>query len=153
MGFSRQEYLPFPSPVDHILSGLSNMTRPSWVALQAWPGFIELDKAVVLVWFDWLVFCEYGFSVAAFWWPLATLTILLGFLLTWRGVMEFHLSCFKSWKMMLWKCCTQYASKFGKLSSGHRTRKGLFSFQSHGKAVPKNAQTTAQLYSSHMLVK
>ena len=25
--------------------------------------------------------------------------------------------------MMLWKCCTQYASKFGKLSSGHRTGK------------------------------
>ena len=32
--------------------------------------------------------------------------------------MEFHLSYFKSWKMMLWKCYTQYASKFGKLSSG-----------------------------------
>ena len=32
--------------------------------------------------------------------------------------MEFQLSYFKSWKMMLWKCCTQYASKFGKLSSG-----------------------------------
>ena len=31
--------------------------------------------------------------------------------------MEFQLSYFKSWKMMLWKCCTQYASKFGKLSS------------------------------------
>ena len=28
--------------------------------------------------------------------------------------------------MMLLKCCTQYASKFGKLSSGHRTRKGDF---------------------------
>ena len=27
-------------------------------------------------------------------------------------------------------CCTQYASKFGKLSSGHRTEKGQFSFQS-----------------------
>ena len=27
---------------------------------------------------------------------------------------------------MLWKCCTQYASKFGKLSSGHRTGKGVF---------------------------
>ena len=27
------------------------------------------------------------------------------------------------------KCCTQYASKFGKLSSGHRTGKGQFSFQ------------------------
>ena len=35
MGFSRQEYcsgLPFPSPVDHILSDLSTMTRPSWAA-------------------------------------------------------------------------------------------------------------------------
>ena len=31
--------------------------------------------------------------------------------------MEFQWSYFKSWKMMLWKCCTQYASKFGKLSS------------------------------------
>ena len=31
---------------------------------------------------------------------------------------------------MLWKCCTQYASKFGKLSHGHRTGKGQFSFQS-----------------------
>ena len=30
---------------------------------------------------------------------------------------------------MLLKCCTQYASKFGKLSSGHRTGKGQFSFQ------------------------
>ena len=32
--------------------------------------------------------------------------------------------------MMLWKCCTQYASKFGKISSGHRTGKGQFSLQS-----------------------
>ena len=44
------------------------------------------------------------------------------------------LSYFKFWKMMLWKCCTQYASKFGKLSSGHRTGKGQFSFQSQRKA-------------------
>ena len=49
---------------------------------------------------------------------------------------------------MLWKCCTQYASKFGKLSSGHRTGQGPFSFQSLRKAIPQNAQTTAQLYSS-----
>ena len=28
--------------------------------------------------------------------------------------------------MMLLKCLTQYASKFGKLSSGHRTQKGVF---------------------------
>ena len=51
------------------------------------------------------------------------------------------------------KVCTQYASKFGKLSSGHRTGKGQFSFQSQRKAMPKNVQTTAQLHSSHMLVK
>ena len=37
----------------------------------------------------------------------------------------------------------QYASKFGKLSSAHRTGKGQFSFQSQRKAMPKNAQTTA----------
>ena len=41
---------------------------------------------------------------------------------------------------------------FGKLSSGHRTGKGQFSFQSQRKAMPKNAQTTAQLHSSHTLV-
>ena len=52
--------------------------------------------------------------------------------------------------MMLWKCCTQYASKFGKLSSGHRTGKGQFSFQSQKRATPKNVQTTTQLHSFHM---
>ena len=51
------------------------------------------------------------------------------------------------------KVLYQYASKFGKLSSGHRTGKGQFSFQSQRKAMPKNAQTTAQLHSYHMLVK
>ena len=67
-------------------------------------------------------------------------------------VMEFHLSYFKSWKMMLWKCCTQYASTFGKLSNGNRSGKGQFSFQSQRKAMPKNAQTAAQLHSSHTLL-
>ena len=54
--------------------------------------------------------------------------------------------------MMLWKCNTQYASKFGKHSYGHSTGKFQFSFQSQRKAMPKNAQTTAQLRSFHMLV-
>jgi len=58
-----------------------------------------------------------------------------------------QLSYFKSWKMMIWKCCTQHASKLGKLSSGHRIGKGQFSFQSQSKAMPKNAQTTTQLHS------
>ena len=50
IGFSRQEYwsgLWFPSPVDHILSELSTMTRLPWVALRIMVhSFIELDKAV-----------------------------------------------------------------------------------------------------------
>ena len=56
-------------------------------------------------------------------------------------VMKFQLSYFKSYKMMLLKCCTHYASKHswktqlensvGKLSSDHRT--GKFSFQSNHK--------------------
>ena len=41
----------------------------------------------------------------------------------------------------------------GKLSSGHRSGKCQFSFQSQRKAMPKNAQTTTQLHSSHTLVK
>ena len=55
--------------------------------------------------------------------------------------------------MMLLKCYTQYASKFEKLSSGHRTGKGQFSFQFQRKTMPKNVQATAQLHSSVTLVK
>ena len=68
MGFSRQEYwnsLPFPSPVDHVLSELSTMTRLSWVALHSMAhSFSELDKAVFHVirlvsflWFWFLSVC------------------------------------------------------------------------------------------------
>ena len=47
------------------------------------------------------------------------------------------------------KVLHSYASQFGKISSCHTTEKGQFSFQSQRKAMPKNAQTTAQLHSSH----
>jgi len=67
--------------------------------------------------------------------------------------MGFQLSHLKSYKMMLLKCCTQYVSKFGKLSGGYRTGKGQFSFQCQRKAMPKNAQTTIQLSSFHMLAR
>ena len=43
--------------------------------------------------------------------------------------------------------------QFGKLSSGHRTGKGQFSFQSQRKAMPKNVPATGQLHSSHTLAK
>ena len=55
--------------------------------------------------------------------------------------------------MLLSKCCTQNANKFGKLSSVHRTGKGQFSLQSQRKAMPKNVQTTAQLHAPHKLAK
>ena len=48
MGFSRQEYwseLPFPPPVDHVLSDVFTVTHPSWVALLGTAhSFIELSK-------------------------------------------------------------------------------------------------------------
>ena len=40
-----------------------------------------------------------------------------------------------------------------KTQHSHRTGKGPFSFQSLRKGIPKNAQTTTQLYLSHTLVK
>ena len=66
-GFSRQEYwssLPFPCPLDHVLSELSTMTHLSWVALHGMVhSFTELDKAVILVIslisFLWLWFSSY----------------------------------------------------------------------------------------------
>ena len=50
---------------------------------------------------------------------------------------------------MLRKCCTQYASKFGKLSSGHRTGKGQFSFQSRRRAMPKCLNYSTIVFISH----
>ena len=51
------------------------------------------------------------------------------------------------------KVLHSYASKFGKLSSGHRTGKGQLSFQLQRKAMPKNVPTNTQLDSSYTLAK
>ena len=67
MGFLRQEYwsgLPFPSPVDHILSEVSTMTSLAWVALHGMAhSFTGSDKAVIhvtsLIRFLWLRFSFY----------------------------------------------------------------------------------------------
>ena len=48
------------------------------------------------------------------------------------------------------KVLHSYANKFGKLSSGHRIGK-CFHSNPKRRAVPKNAQTTTQLHSSHTL--
>ena len=62
MGFSRQEYwsgLPFPSPVDHVLSEL-----PPWPVRLGWPHMAWLIVSLSYtrlwsMWSDWLVFCDY----------------------------------------------------------------------------------------------
>ena len=51
------------------------------------------------------------------------------------------------------KVLNSMCQQIGKLSSGHRTGNGQFSFKFQRKAMPTNAQTTAQLHSSHMPVK
>ena len=68
-----------------------------------------------------------------------------------RGGGGFPAELFQILKMMLWKCCTQYASKFGQLSSGHRTGKGPFLFQSQ-KRHAKNSSNyhTIALSSQHL---
>ena len=40
--------------------------------------------------------------------------------------MEFQLSYFKSWKMMLWKCCTQYANKLENSAVATGLEKSVF---------------------------
>ena len=92
MGFSRQEYwsgLPFPSPMNHILSDISTMTHPSWVAPWTWLSFIELDKAVVrvirLTSFLWLWFrcvCPLMPSSNTYRLTWVSLTLDEGYLLT-----------------------------------------------------------------------
>ena len=54
-----------------------------------------------------------------------------------EAVKVLHSVCQQIWRTQQW----------------HRTGKGQFSFQSQRKAMQKNAQSTAQLHSSHRLVK
>ena len=63
--------------------------------------------------------------------------------------MEFQLSYFKSWTMMLWKCCIQYASKFGKLSSGYRKRSVFIPIPKKGNAKECSNYRTIALIISH----
>ena len=60
---------------------------------------------------------------------------------------------FQIWKDDDGKVLNSITSKFVKLSNGHRTGKGQFSFQTQRRAMPKNVQTIEQLHSSHMLAK
>ena len=48
---------------------------------------------------------------------------------------------------------SQYVRIFGKPSSGHKTRKGQFSFQSQRRTMSKKVQTSVQLHLTHMLAR
>ena len=65
----------------------------------------------------------------------------------------FPVELFQILKVDAVKVLHSICQQIWKLSRGHRTGKGQFSFQSQRKAMPKNAQTISQLHSSHTLVK
>ena len=70
-----------------------------------------------------------------------------------RGCDDIPVEIFQILKDDAVKVLHSICQQIWKLSSGHRTGKGQFSFQSQQKAMPKNVQTTAKLHSSHMLAK
>ena len=131
--------------------------HPSWVAPQGMAKFHWVRQGcgpsvIRLTSFLWLWFqCVC---------PLATLAIWLGFLLplTW-GISSRLLQQSAAAAPFLGRGVSPHSRPSQPwtwnvdLSSGHRTGKGPFSFQSQRKAMPKNAQTTAQLHSSRTLVK
>ena len=112
MEFSRREYwigLPFPSPVGHICQ-----TSPPWPVHLGWPhtawlSFFELDKTVVL-WSDWLVFCDYGFHVSASDALLQHLLSYLGFSYLGHGV-SLH-SCSSKTQLLLLTLDKEYIFHF-----------------------------------------
>ena len=83
---------------------------------------------------------------------LTEMTLFICISAIWARILSFSHPEFLS-VLILLKCCTQYASKSGKLSSGHRTGKGQFSLQSQRRVMSKNVQTTTQLHSFHTLAK
>ena len=95
MGFSRQEYwsgLPFPSG--------RPLHDPSILGGPTQHGLVSLSQTRLWsMWSDWLVFCDYGFSVSALWCSPATLIISLWFLLPWTWCISSQPEVFLSQKL------------------------------------------------------
>ena len=96
-GFARQEYqscLTFPFSVDHVLSELSTMNSPSWVALHSMVhSFIELDKAVIQV-ISLVIFFVIVVSILSALWLMRI-----------RGCESFVMGgtgCGENWVLLLW---------------------------------------------------
>ena len=60
---------------------------------------------------------------------------------------------FKTLKDDAMRVLHSLCQQIGKFTSGHRTRKGQFSFQSQRRAMSKNVQTTIQLCSFYLLAR
>ena len=106
-----------------------------------------------------IILCLY-FSPTPFFWCLCLLHRRLTFFVSWNQhyksfpqVFKWYLNCYRYASFWRYDYIYTQTKKFGKLSSGHRTGKDQFSFQSQRKAMPKNVQTTAQLHSFHMLAR
>ena len=133
MGFSRQESwsgLPFPSPVDHILSDLSTIPIHLGWPHTAWLSFIELDKAVVHVirlasclWLWFQSVCSLMPSLSAYCLTWVSLTLDVGYLFTaapakrsrcslpwtWGSSSRPPPLCFTKWQA-LFKCFSYFHS-------------------------------------------
>ena len=66
---------------------------------------------------------------------------------------EFQLSYLKSKKMMLLKCCIQYASKFGKLSSGHRDWKRSIPKKGNANKCSNSSTLVFNLHAGKVMLK
>ena len=73
--------------------------------------------------------------------------------ITMNGSDKIPIELFQVLKDDVAKVLHSICQQIWKTQQCHRTGKGQFSFQSQTKAMPKKAQTTAQLHSSHTLVK
>ena len=156
--FSRHEYwsrLPIPSPGDLPDPGIKPESLVSPVLAS---GFFtswiigEAQKIYNTV--------SIYLSHPIFFWCLCLLHRRLTFFVSWNQhyksfpqVFKWYLNCYRYESFWRYDYIYTQTKKFGKLSSGHRTEKDQFSFQSQRKARPKNVQTIAQLHSFHMLAR
>ena len=145
--------MPIPSPVDHILSELSTMTRPSWVVLHGLAhSFIELDKAVVHV-IRLTSFCDGSFqsvcplmpSISAYCVTGIPLTLDVGYLLKAGPLKRSCLYCPSPWGIFSWRLATPVSGTSGQYYSASwqplhcyvNTANGLDCAQSPETCIPR----------------
>ena len=147
-----QNLLKFMSTESVMMSDHLIFCRPLLLLLSIFPS-VRVFSSKSALQIRWPKHWSFSFSIS----PSNEYSGLISFRIDWfdlavKGTLksllqhqQFKSINLNSKKMMLLKCCTQYVSKFGKLSSGHRTRKGQFSFQSQRRKMPKNVPAISPL--------